>query len=259
MITQKHFITELILMVITTDVFGATCSSGYSEVTDLSGSAFMAPVDGICDAPGYALVTIDDSFELFYSGLVIGDSVTLCDNGYMSNGSCVSYSAGDCSSGNYSVAENTAFMAPVDSKCDAPGYRYTSLDNDFYGIYRGMLVGDEATLCDNGRKVNGTCTTYSDGTCDSGYYDTGIDSNTFGATTNEACSNPYTARSDITRCDHNPGDTCVDIATPTINVNWYNGDTVLSSETCYYGEEMLLPTVPQRNGYRFNGWKIKTD
>jgi len=255
--TKKIFLMITFLSAITTDVF-ATCSSGNSEVTGLSGSAFMAPVNGLCDAPGYALVTVDDSFELFYSGLIVGDGVTLCTNGRMVNGTCVSYSAGDCSSGNYSVVENAAIIAPVNGKCDAPGYSYTSIDNDFYGIYRGMVVGDEVTLCDDGRKVNGTCTAYTTGTCDSGYYDTGIDTNTFGSPTNEACSNPYTARSDITRCDHNPGDTCVDIPTPTINVTWYNNGATVGAQTCYYGESLSLPTPPTRPGYTFGGWRVVT-
>ena len=234
--------------------FGS-CTSGHSLLTG-AGTSFIAPVSGSCEAPGYTLMTIPDEYEVFYSGMVVGDEVTLCSNGRMVNGTCVTYTAGDCASGNVSLVENGAFMAPVNGSCDAPGYTMATLSNEFTGIYRGQLVGDEVTLCNGGRMVNGTCSSYGTGNCASGYYDLATDSNTFGAPTNETCSNPYSTISGTTRCDHNPGDTCVTIATPTIDVTYYNGNNQLETSTCYYGDVMTLPTPPTRPGYTFNRWVV---
>ena len=251
------FLNFCIAIFFATGAFGVSCSNNYDEITGLSGSAFMAPVNNSCDAPGYALVTIPDEFELFYSGLIIGDEVTLCNNGHMQNGSCVSYTSGDCSNGNYTVATNTAFMAPVNNSCDAPNYRFATISDSFYWIYTGMLIGDEITLCNNGHMQDGSCVSYTSGDCISGYYDMGIDTNTFAAPANNACSNPYSTYANATRCDHNPGDTCVDIPTPTVNLTWlnYNGDTI-TTNVCYSGEPITLPTTPVRQGYKFTGWSV---
>lgn len=214
-------------------------------------------MNGACGAPGYRYVTLDDAFELFYSGLIVGDEVTLCTNGYMSNGLCTSYTTGNCSSGNYTAGSGLSFIAPVNGTCDAPGYRYATIDNAFYGIYNGMLVGNEVTLCTNGRMVNGTCTAYSTGDCISNYYDTGIDTNTFAESSNDACSSPYSIYADATRCDHNAGDTCVTLPSPHVDITWrdHTGAT-LTTNTCYIGEAITIPTAPSRRGYKFTGWKV---
>ena len=50
----------------------------------------------------------------------------------------------------------------------------------------------------------------------------------------------------------------------TINLNWYDGDTLLTvqpaAQTCIYGERITLPDIvlPQRPGYIFAGWQLRT-
>ena len=175
----------------------------------------------------------------------------------MVDGSCVTYSAGECASGNVSLVTNGAFMAPVDGKCDAPGYTLKSIENEFTGIYRGIIAGSEVTLCSNGHMSGGTCSSYSVGECPSGYYDLEPGTATFGSPTNDTCSSPYSAYNNTTHCDHNPGETCVTLPTSTIDINWYDGNTIIHQNTCYYGDDFAVPPAPSRPGYTFNGWVIK--
>ena len=43
----------------------------------------------------------------------------------------------------------------------------------------------------------------------------------------------------------------------TININWYNGDTKITSNTCTYDGTITLPTEPTKPGYTFAGWKLR--
>ena len=43
----------------------------------------------------------------------------------------------------------------------------------------------------------------------------------------------------------------------TININWYNGDNVVSTNTCTYDGTITLPTQPTKTGYTFAGWKLR--
>ena len=43
-----------------------------------------------------------------------------------------------------------------------------------------------------------------------------------------------------------------------ININWYDGDTEINSNSCDYGGTLTLPeTTPQRTGYTFAGWHVR--
>ncbi len=45
----------------------------------------------------------------------------------------------------------------------------------------------------------------------------------------------------------------------TINLNWYDRDTLLTTTTCTYGEKITLPNItPTRPGYIFSGWQLIT-
>jgi hypothetical protein len=45
----------------------------------------------------------------------------------------------------------------------------------------------------------------------------------------------------------------------TINVSWYDGDTLISDDiSCSYGGDLDLPTPPTKTGYTFLGWKLRT-
>ena len=43
----------------------------------------------------------------------------------------------------------------------------------------------------------------------------------------------------------------------TINIDWYDGDTKLTSNTCTYGQKITLPPQPTRAGYTFVGWRLR--
>ena len=45
----------------------------------------------------------------------------------------------------------------------------------------------------------------------------------------------------------------------TLTIDWYNGDTKLSSNTCTYDGQIILPsTNPEKTGYTFRGWQVRT-
>ena len=44
----------------------------------------------------------------------------------------------------------------------------------------------------------------------------------------------------------------------TININWYNGNTKVSSNTCLYDGKITLPTQPTKAGYTFAGWRLRS-
>lgn len=43
----------------------------------------------------------------------------------------------------------------------------------------------------------------------------------------------------------------------TININWYNGNTKITSNTCTYDGSITLPAQPTKPGYTFAGWKLR--
>ena len=45
----------------------------------------------------------------------------------------------------------------------------------------------------------------------------------------------------------------------TINLNWYDRDTLLTTTTCTYDGPITLPNItPTRPGYTFSGWRLRT-
>ena len=43
----------------------------------------------------------------------------------------------------------------------------------------------------------------------------------------------------------------------TINLDFYDGETKLSSGTCTYDGGIVLPEDPTKTGYEFDGWKVR--
>nr|MBQ0091588.1 InlB B-repeat-containing protein [Candidatus Enterousia merdequi] len=43
----------------------------------------------------------------------------------------------------------------------------------------------------------------------------------------------------------------------TITLNWYNGDTQYSTNTCTYDSGITLPSQPTKTGYNFAGWRVR--
>ena len=42
-----------------------------------------------------------------------------------------------------------------------------------------------------------------------------------------------------------------------IPLRWYNGNTMVESNTCTYGGGLNIPTPPERTGYTFRGWRVR--
>ena len=43
----------------------------------------------------------------------------------------------------------------------------------------------------------------------------------------------------------------------TITIDWYNGDTKITTNTCSYDGAVTIPATPTRAGYTFNGWHVR--
>ena len=255
----KLFFSLLMLQLFATDVFAvASCQSGYSVVSNVAESTFVSPVNGLCQIGGYSLKEIPDEFAPIYNGFLMGGTKTLCEDGYLTGGSCVSFTQGSCMNGTYNIGiTESTFVSPVNGLCQIGGYSLLLLPDDFDPSYNGFLMGPEVTLCTNGYKSGNSCVSYASGDCINGYYDLSINANTFANLTNDACSSPYANFKKTTLCDHNPGDTCVDLPTPVVSLTWSDGENTVSTNTCVYEGNIVLPETPSKPGYTFAGWKLE--
>ncbi len=239
----------------------ATCQNGYSVASNVIDSTFVSPVGGVCQFGGYTLIEIPDDFEPIYNGFVMGGTHTLCDDGYLTGGSCTSFTQGSCMNGTYNIGiTESTFTAPGDGICQIGGYSLIVLPDDFDPVYNGFLMGNVVNLCTNGYLSGGSCVSYVAGDCINGYYDVAVNTNTFGELTNGNCTSPYAKYTRTTRCDNNPGDTCVDLPTPTVSLTWSDGENTMMTNTCLYEGNIVLPqTPPSRSGYSFTGWQLLTE
>lgn len=250
----RYCVALMTLVCIIPDSFGV-CSSGYSTLTG-TGTMFMDPESGGSCLSGYTLLTLPDDFEVYYHGMLRGSETTLCTDGRYVDGECVEYTRGLCTSGNVSLVSNVGFMDTESGTC-GNGYVLKNLTDEFTLLYTGRIVGSETTLCTNGRYVDGECVAYTTGDCPNGYTDLAIGSSTFASPVNDACTSTYSAYTNTTHCDHNPGETCVTLPTTTVSISWYNQDSMVQSGTCYYGDSFSVPPASERPGYRFVGWSVR--
>jgi len=240
-----------------------TCSTGYSLDSGISAATFIAPKEGtvVCPLPGYHIMEYDDEYEFTFDGIVVGNEITTCNNGYYTGGQCVSYTTGDCETGNYDIksAQSTFKAVEADGSSCLTGFTARARPDEWSPIYNGFVLGSEITLCPSGYYTNGACSTYASGDCLSGYYDNALDSGTFAGLTGGTCSSPYTTYSGSSYCDHNPVGTCIDVPHPTVSVVWTDDGDTLDQTTCYVGEGIVLPeSTPTRAGYTFGGWRVAT-
>lgn len=149
-------------------------------------------------------------------------------------------------------------MAPVSGACSVGGYTLANIPDGLTPRYNGMILGTATTLCTNGYFNGSECVSYTSGDCDTNYYDLALNANTFSDMSGGTCPNSYSTYTATTRCDHNPGDTCVDLPTPIINITWNDGSGNEQTTTCTYEDQIVLPETPTRTGYNFAGWVVSS-
>ena len=113
------------------------------------------------------------------------------------------------------------------------------------------------TLCSAGQYLNtsGTCVNYA--TCSGNYRKYNYTNNTITEQNeNNECASGYELYTDLSRCYASSDYQCVDLPT-IINLNWYDRDTIITTNTCRYGQEITFPPDPTRPGYTFSGWQLR--
>ncbi len=91
---------------------------------ELNSSSFMALDNGLCKIGGYSAKEMPEDVYPVYNGFVMGAEVTLCDNGFqVNNGSCSTYSAGDCPTNYQDILLNSNTMATLTNGSCASGYQ----------------------------------------------------------------------------------------------------------------------------------------
>ena len=84
-----------------------------------------------------------------------------------------------------------SFTQPVNGKCEMPGHHLTTIPDEFVAIYNGATIGSAVTLCPGGYKNGSSCTSYTQGHCDSGYYDmAGVSQSAVSAKAGNSCLVP---------------------------------------------------------------------
>jgi len=203
-------------------------SSDYNDLTP-SSTSFISPSGTSCTTSGYkAKILPDTTVTLIYHGAVIGDEITLCNNGYSVNGtSCSTYSRGDCETNYYEIVTNaTSFVSPSGTSCTTSGYKAKTLPNTTITlVYHGAVIGDEITLCSNGYSADGTsCTTYAATDCPSNFYNVNVGATSF-AENNGSCGSGYHQYEADDICNYSPsGSACVNFCS--------SGELATGAGTC---------------------------
>ena len=231
----------------------ASCLSGYKVASHgsnpIANTSLIASEDGYCPS-GYTNYVRTDS----YLYPLMEDSILCAPGQYRANGTCRSYSQGSCPSGRYdSAIVSSTFIASEDGYCPTNYSNYTRSDDYVYPLVTTN------NLCPDGQyRANGTCTSYAQSTCPSGYYSYSLNSATIAAQDNNACPANYTTYTAMSNCDVSNDSTCADIAT-VININWLNGGETVTTNSCTYNGAITLPTEPTKPGYTFAGWRLVED
>jgi len=199
----------------TTYAKGNICNTGYVEHTG-NAESFIGLYDGKCQVSTYKRTTVPDTLvTLRYSGIIAGDSVTLCGRQYSTNGtSCSSYSRGLCAN-NYLeyTANESSFIGPYNGKCQISNYKKTTVPDTFVTLtYHGIIAGDSVSLCNGGYSTNGSaCTNYSVGNCPNDYHNISFD-DTSVVTKSGSCGTGYNVYAAEETCGFAPeSSSCVNI------------------------------------------------
>ena len=169
MLSQKQIGTicfAFIFSIFSISAFATSCPTGYATLDvekhidsqkTFAESTFMAVENGLCRESAYDLIEIPDDLVPIYNGFLMGSAVTLCDNGYrVNNGSCTSYTAGDCPTGYKDLALNENTMTTLSNGVCASGYRTYTLNQQCDANTDDAICG---ILCSDGLNYTdvGTC------------------------------------------------------------------------------------------------------
>ena len=128
---------------------------------------------------------------------VVKFGAVLCGAGqHMASGACTDIVRDKCPSGYYQTLIHSATYASPsrELKSCMNSYDDTVMSDWFYPIYNGVLVSFGATLCNAGEQfAAGECQPQKQGRCESGFYQTAINGNTFSSPSAELneCMNSY--------------------------------------------------------------------
>jgi len=230
------------------------CDTGYYELPANTGS-FMAPSsNNLCTTSSYTKYTNAlDVFDFTYTGIILGDAVTLCDNGYSTDSStCTSYVQSNCENNFHRQAgvEKSFVDVSANDTCDTTGFTYylTLSDVLINMVYNGVLIGTELTLCDNGYSPDSTtCTTYAAGYCPTGYFDLDTDDGFITLQSAGTCATGYGAYNGTETCGYNPTmTTCLDLCE--------NGQMTTELGTCATMCSLGVTTLRTSNGLVIPMW-----
>lgn len=236
------------------------CPSGYYELPENSGSFIATTGNGRCQSASFSKYTTSlDIFDFTYTGVILGDAITLCDNGYSRNNSdCTTYARANCDASHYKlVGTETSFVdVGANDTCDTTGFvnKLTLSDTLSYLVYNGILVGSELTLCSNGYLTDGSssCTTYASGYCPTGYYDLDTDAGFITLQSSGACGSDYGSYNGTETCGYNPMlTTCLDLCE--------NGQMTTELGTCASMCSLGATTLRTSNGLVLPLWSTVQD
>ena len=230
-----------------------TTTNELSVITDtdkpIATTSVIETEDGYCPS-GYTQYTRGDD----YLYPVVETPVTCGAGQYPANGTCTSYTVGDCPSGRYnSAVVNTSMIASEDGYCPSGYTSYTRRDDYIYPLVIGT------TLCGAGQyPANGVCTNYAQSSCPNDYVSYALNDNTFAQQTDGACATNYTQYANMPNCDISTDGVCANIPT-VINITWNDGENQIATNTCTYNGTITLPETPTRPGYVFTGWVVTSE
>ena len=69
-------------------------------------------------------------------------------------------------------------------------------------------------------------------------------------------NNPATCDSGTLSTDTGPTNLRANYESNTLNLTWYDDNSVMDVTSCTYGNPINLPTPPTKKGYTFKGWKV---
>ena len=139
-----------------------SCQNNYEDLA-LNSASFVAETNGMCAFGGYTVIEVPDDIVPIYNGFVTGAEVTLCSNGYLSNnGSCVTYSAGDCPTDYVDLALNADTMTTLSNGVCPTNYSKYTINQQCDANTDDAVC---AILCANGLNYTdiGTCAEFCPG------------------------------------------------------------------------------------------------